>query len=203
MSTLPTRRRRRRRRTHSSAVRRTPEQLRQRRRRRPLGRLELLACAAVAIICVALISLIWIDTARAVQEQTAEVRTRTETMVKAEATILAEQARRELQAIEQSLSILQSAWNTNPQKFDIVTWRTVLPVLTEVADDIFVANEKHIIVQDVVPQAVGQGIGSAYANFANGSLEPIVAIGPRGRRDNGMYVGELGAAGVERQYVMY
>ena len=204
MSVLPSRHGRRRRRSHGSAVQRTPEHLRlRRRRRRSANWQEVLACGAVSVVCAALIALIWINTVRAVRVQADDTRSRAETMVKAEAAILAEEARRELQGIEQSLTILQSAWNTDPEKFDLSTWRSMLPALTGVADDIFVANEKHVIVQDIIPQAVGQGIGSAYANFANGSLEPILAEGDKGRRDTSMLVGELGAAGSERQYVMY
>ncbi|HEY1932818.1 MAG TPA: PAS-domain containing protein [Acetobacteraceae bacterium] len=203
MSVPPGRRRRRRRRTHSSALRRTPEQLRARHHRRAIGKQELLVCGAVAVVCIALIVLIWINTVRASRDEAEDTRVRTEAVVQADANILADQVDHELTEVEQSLTLLQSSWNTNPQAFNLVHWRAVLPVLTNVAQDIFIANDKHIIVQDIIPQAVGQGIGSAYANFANGSLEPIV---PEGQKDAGkteMLEGELGASGVQREYVLY
>lgn len=162
-----------------------------------------MVAGAVAVVCIALIFLIWINTLRAQREQTDDARVRAETVVTADASILADQVLRELNAVEQSLTILQSSWNTNPQAFDLARWHTVLPALTDVAQDIFVANEKRIIVQDIIPQAVGQGIGSAYSNFANGSLEPIHAAGSKESATTTMLEGELGPAGVQRQYVLY
>ena len=163
----------------------------------------MLASSAVAVVCLALIALIWINTVRAVHEESVETRVRAETVVTADATILVDQVRRELNEVEQSLTILQSSWNTNPRAFNLTRWHAVLPVLTDVAQDIFIANEKHIIVQDVMPQAVGQGIGSAYANFANGSLEPISQGGTADDAKTAMLEGELGPSGVQRQYVLY
>ena len=35
--------------------------------------------------------------------------------------------------------------------------------LTAVTDDLFIADERHIIQQDILPQAVGQGVGADHA----------------------------------------
>ncbi|HVC59411.1 MAG TPA: PAS-domain containing protein [Acetobacteraceae bacterium] len=193
---------RQRRNRHGSAVWRSPEQLQQRRQRRRIDTAEILACGAVAVICAALISLIWINTDRAIRAQSDDTRGRVEAAITAQAATLAIQAQHEMLMIDQSLDILQTAWNDNPATFNLAAWRQKMPALTAVADDLFIADNKHLIVQDIIPAAVGQGIGSAYATFANGSLEPIHRFGLHGR-DNGMLVGELGSGGVVRQYLMY
>ncbi|HUB13891.1 MAG TPA: PAS-domain containing protein [Acetobacteraceae bacterium] len=195
-------RRRRRRRRQSSAVMRTPEQLHQHGRHHRISGTQALSCAAIAVICLALIALIWLNTAHAIGEQTDDQRGRVEAAITAQATTLAIQAQHELMMIDQSLSVLQAAWDANPDTFRLDDWRKKMPALTAVADDLFIANAQHIIVQDIVPAAVGQGIGSVYGNFTSGSLEPLKPDSSVGR-DNAMLVGELGSAAVVRQYIMY
>ncbi len=192
----------RQRRRHGSPVRRTPEHLQQNRRRRRVGLAGMAAGGAVVIICIALISLIWINTERGIREQSDDTRGRVEAAITVQATTLAAQVQYDLLMIDQSLTVLQAAWNNNPDLFSLANWRKTMPALTAVTDDLFIANDMHVIVQDINPAAVGQGIGAAYATFANGSLRPIQSNGPRGR-DNAMLVGELGSGGVTRQYLMY
>lgn len=193
---------RRRRRRDSSAVRRTPQQLQQGQRRRRIGTTEALACTAIAVICAALISLTWINTERAVRDQADDASERVEAAISAQAATLATQAQHELQMIDQSLTILQAAWNNDPATFDLAKWQKTMPVLTQVADDLFIANDRHLIVQDIIPAAVGQRVGSTYARFANGSLDAIRPDGPHGP-DNEMLVAELGSGDVVRHYMMY
>ena len=193
--------RRRRRRRHSTSVTRTPEQLRERHRRTRLSTPEALACAGVAIICATLIALIWITTQRAISERYQDTRARVEATVSGQAATLAIQAQHELLMIDQSLAVLQAAWDANPDTFRLDDWRKRMPALTAVSDDLFIANDHHVIIQDIIPAAVGEGIGSAYANFATGSLEPINLTKP-GSAD-AMVIGDLGEFGVIRQYLMY
>ena len=193
---------RRRRRRDASAVRRTPDQLRHTEQVRRVSTGQALACAAIVVICVALIALIWINAERTIDGQTEDMRARAESAVTAQAATLATQAQHELEMIDQSLSVLQAAWQSDPDTFKLSEWRAKMPALAAVTEDLFIADAKHLIVQDINPAAVGQGIGSAYATFANGSLEPIKINGPQAR-DNAIVLGELGTGGVVRQYVMY
>lgn len=184
-----------------SSVLRTPSQLRQSERVQRVSGAQVLGCAAVAVICVALIALIWINTERNIQEQSEEIYGRVEAMITAEDATLTAQAQHELQMIDQSLMVLQAAWNRDPDTFKLADWRKTMPALTEVADDLFIANEQHVVVQDINPAAVGQGIGAAYATFSTGSLEPIRSSSQAGR-DN-LVIGELGSGAITRQYLMY
>jgi PAS domain-containing protein len=170
--------------------------------RRVISTSQIMGCLGVGVICAALIALIWINAERAIRETSDDTRGRVEAALTAQATTLAALAQHELEMIDQSLTVLQAAWDDNPDGFDLGAWRKKMPALTEVSDDLFIANDLHLIVQDINPAAVGQGIGSAYATFASGSLEPIRDAGPQGR-DNSMLVGELGSGGVVRQYLMY
>jgi PAS domain-containing protein len=193
---------RQRRRRPGSVIRRSPDELHQNPIRRRVGTMQALACAAIVVICITMVMLIWINTERAVHEQAEDLRGRVEAAITAQDATLTMQAQHELQMVDQSLSVLQAAWDQDPDTFNLANWRKLMPALTIVTDDLFIANEQHVIVQDINPAAVGQGIGSAYASFANGSLEPILHNGPAGR-DNTMVVGELGAGAVTRQYLMY
>ncbi len=202
MSSSLSSRKRHRRRRRSHVARPTPADLLRQDRQRRISRDVVLACGAIGIVCAALIMLIWINTQRAIHDMADETRARTEAVATGQANILTEEARRELGSIEQSLSILQTAWNTDPDKFDLRKWQAQMPSLTEVSDDLFIANDKHIIIQDILPQAVGQAVGAAYARFGRGTLETIGAEENKGR-DTRVLFGEAAGNGVLRQYLMY
>jgi PAS domain-containing protein len=191
----------RRRRRARAGVRRTPEQLRQEPPRRQLSPSQTLLAGAVVVIAVALIALIWITTGREVQDQYQDAEGRVEAAITAQAATLAVQVRQELLAIDQSLAVLQAAWGKDPDTFNLTQWQKTMPALAKVSQDLFIANDHHIIVQDIIPAAVGQGIGSAYATFGTGSLEPVAISDSIS--DKTMLMEELGDGGVIRQYMMY
>jgi PAS domain-containing protein len=154
---------------------------------------------AVGVTSLALIILIWTLTNRAIDDQAAEVRARTDQQVKGVAFVLAREVQNELHLIDQSLAIIQDDWKKDSDSVDLGAWRKQLTALTDVSDDIFIANERQVIVQDTLPQAVGQGIGSAYVTTPNGSLEMFDSDGTKNAD------GKLpGADRIEaRQFVMY
>lgn len=194
--------RRRRRRRDSSPLVRTPEQLRQPVVRRRVHLAEALGTAAIAVICVALIALIWLNATNVISEQTEDQRNRVEAALTAQVTTLTMQVEHELQQIDQSLAIIQAAYDDNPDLFRLDDWRKKMPALTALSDDVFIANDHRVIVQDILPAAIGQGLGSAYAHLANGSLEPIRLDDPA-VHDGTLVIGELGGDAVTRSYTMY
>jgi PAS domain-containing protein len=154
---------------------------------------------AIGLISLALIALIWTLTARAIEDQDRELRTRTDQQVQSVASALAVEIQDELRLVDQSLAIIQDNWNKNSDSVDLGEWRKQLLALTDVASDIFIANEQGIIVQGTLPQSVGQGFGSAYVTYPNGSLE---AFGPNGTQDiDGKYPSSDKIEA--RQFVMY
>lgn len=195
---------RRRRRTGSSSIRFKPSQLVPAESIRPgqLGKSEFAACAGVSIVALALIALIWIVTGRAIQEQNIEIRERAEQALIGEAATIAEAVTTELKFIDQSLTILQDAWKENSETFDLLAWQKKMPTLLAVADDLFIADDKRIIRQDILPKAVGQGVGAAYVTFPHGSLEQLQSDGTKAK-EFAPHQGQAGAAIDARQYLMY
>jgi PAS domain-containing protein len=194
----------RRRRTGSTSARYRPSQLIPVGSVGPnrIGKAELAACGAVAIVAFALITLIWLLTTRAVQEQQAEMRDRAEHALASHAATIAETVGHELLLIDQSLTVLQSAWKTDSGSVDLTKWQGTMPALMAVADDLFIADEQHIIRQDILPKAVGQGVGSAYVTFPHGSLEQFQSDGKK-EKDSLLLQGDTGQPIEGRQFLMY
>jgi PAS domain-containing protein len=167
-----------------------------------IGRAGLAAGAAVAIVAVALAVLIWIVTIRAVQDQRVEIRDRAEQALAGEAAAMAETIAHELVVIDQSLMILQAAWKENSDSVNLDLWRKQMPALTAVTNDLFICDETHVIRQDILPQAVGQGVGSAYVTFPHGSLEHLASDGSNDR-ESLLLQGDIGAPIDARQFLMY
>ena len=168
-----------------------------------LHRRDLLASAAIAAVALLLATLVWLTTLRAVGEQRIETQARAERMLAAQAATLAEQMRLELVTIDQSLAVLQTAWDEAPDRFRLADWAKRLPALTAVTDDLFIADARQVIVQDILPDAVGQPVGAGYVNFPHGGLDLFERDG-RKARATGTLVGETGQRLIEgRQYLMY
>jgi PAS domain-containing protein len=195
---------RRRRRTGSTSARYHPSQLVPIESVRPgrMGKVELAACGAVAIVAFALIALIWLLTQRAVQDQQVEVRERAEHALSAQAATIAETIGHELLMIDQSLTVLQAAWKADSDSVDLAKWQATMPALTAVTDDLFIADEQHVIRQDILPKAVGQGVGSAYVTFPHGSLEQFQSDGTK-NKDSLILQGDAGEPIDARQFLMY
>jgi PAS domain-containing protein len=169
---------------------------------RRIDRAGMLACAAVAVVVFALTALIWILTIRTAQDQRAEIRDRAEQAMVGEAAAIAETISHELRLIDQSLMVLQAAWKLDSDQVDLVKWQKQMPALTGVADDLFICDEAHVIRQDILPQAVGQGVGAAYVTFPHGSLEHFESDGSNDK-ESLLLQGEIGAPIDARQVLMY
>jgi PAS domain-containing protein len=158
-----------------------------------------LVFAAIGLISLTLIVLIWTLTSRAIDDQVLEIRARTDQQVKSVAFVLAREVQDELQLVDQSLKIIQDDWTKNAGSVDLGAWRKELLALTGVADDIFIANEQGIIVQGTLPQSIGQGFGTAYVTYPNGSLETFEPDGTK--NPDGKAAGEGGIQA--RQFLTY
>jgi PAS domain-containing protein len=200
MSTPP--RRTTRRRVGSTARRYRPSDLAQVSTQPKVSREAILTAIAVSIVGAALIALIWLMAQRSAAEYRVLMRHEVENGLSAQAATLAEKVKLELQVVDQTLTIIQALWNENPGSFRLADWHNRVPALTSVSDDIFIADDKRIIQQDILPQAVGQGIGGAYLPFPHGSLEVFDADGERTRE--GRIVTPTSNATVEaRRYLVY
>jgi PAS domain-containing protein len=196
---------RRRRRTGSTSARFKPSLLVPVESAQParIGKAELAACAAVAVVAFALVALIWIVTIRAVEEQRTEIRDRAEQALVGEAAAIAETVGHELLLVDQSLTIIQAAWKADSDTVDLAKLQKQMPALTEVTDDLFICDDQHIIRQDILPQAVGQGVGAAYVTFPHGSLEQFESDGTKDKESLLLQGGGTGASIDARQFLMY
>ena len=195
----------RRRRTGSTSARFRPSQLVPVESVRPsrMGKAELAAAGAVSISALALIVLIWIVTGRAMQDQNAEIRDRAEQALIGQASTMAETIGHELSMIDQSLTIIQAAWKADSDTVDLAKWQKQFPALLSVADDVFIADERQIIRQDILPNAIGQGVGAAYVSFPHGSLEQYQTDGTKAA-DTLLLQGGAGGAPIDaRQFLLY
>nr|WP_294520276.1 PAS domain-containing protein [uncultured Rhodopila sp.] len=168
----------------------------------PIGAAGVAASAAVAIVALALMALIWMITSRVIQDQGAEIRERAEQSLAGQAATMAETVSHELQMIDQSLMIIQSAWKQDSDSVDLKRWPQKMPALTAVSDDLFISDENHIVRQDILPQAVGQHVGAAYVTFAHGILESFESDGAR-LKDSSLVQVNDGAPIDARQFLMY
>lgn len=162
---------------------------------------ELGASIGIALVTGLLVALIWILTNRTVNEQWTEAREQANRVLTAQAAVLAREVRLELLLIDQSLAIIQAAWKKDSEAVNLQDMKAQLPALTNVANDLFIADERRIIRQDILPAAVGQGIGSAYVNFPHGSLETLDFDG--NKAGSQILVGETGTTVDARRYLMY
>ena len=195
---------RRRRRTGSTSARFRPTLVPVDASRPPrVGKAEILAGGGVTLVVMALIALIWIVTIRAVQDQNAEIQERAEHALEAQAATIAETIGHELLLIDQSLTVIQAAWKQEGQSFQISKWQETMPALFSVADDLFIADDQHVIRQDILPKAVGQGIGAAYVTFPHGSLEQFQSDGTKDRDSLVLMQGDTGQPIDARQFLMY
>jgi PAS domain-containing protein len=171
--------------------------------KRRLDPMEMLSYLAVALIGIMSVVLIWSITERSITEQAIEIRARADLHVKGATTVLARELHDEMTLVDQSISIIQDAWKKDPDTVDLGAWRKQMMALTAVANDIFIANERRIIVQGTLPQSIGQGFGTAYVTYPNGSLETFEPDG--GKSTVGLTAAATALAEPiqARQFLMY
>ncbi len=142
---------------------------------------EVLASIGILVATATLIALIWLIPPRSSEAQQNDLRARIEATVSSQSVVLADEMRRELLGIEQSLRILKQAFQADPDHFDINAWDKQMPALTDVTDDAFVADAQYIIRHDINPAEVGLGIGSQVPGmFGRATDKP--------ERDEGMLI---------------
>lgn len=193
---------RRRKRSHRSADRFSPAQAVRAGRRRSIGTLELLGAGLTFVVAATLIVLVWMITVRTIKEQRTEIRELAQRTLSGQAAVMARDISHELLMVDQSLTILQDAWKADSKSFDLLKWKANMPALAAVTDDLFIADDKRIVQQDILPQAVGQGVATAYVTWPHGSLE---RLGDEpGTTDNSIALPQAGDEPVEaRRFLMY
>lgn len=129
---------------------------------------------AVGIVLVAasLIALTWFATMRAVQVQREDTLARVTATVSNQALTFTEQISRQILSLDQTLRILENAWETNPAQFDLEAWKTRAPALNGLGRDLILADDHGIIRQSTVAEAINQSVASTdyFTAFAQGAV---------------------------------
>jgi PAS domain-containing protein len=164
--------------------------------------MELIGAGVTLVVATALIALVWLVTVRTINEQRTEIRELAQRTLSGQAAVIARDISFELLMVDQSLTILQDAWKTDSKSFDLARWKANMPALAAVTDDLFIADETHRVQQDILPQAVGQGVASAYITWPHGSLE---RLGDEpGNIEDSIGLSQSGKSPVEaRRFLMY
>jgi PAS domain-containing protein len=179
-------RNKRRRRRRSEQARAVPERRLPPRRTTLTRTTEIVASVGVFAAALALIALVWISELRSVAAFHNEIQARVEATVSGQALVLATEVRRELLGVEQSLKLLKQAFQANADHFDIQAWAAQMPALTDVTDEVFVADNEYIIEQDTNKASVGLGLGANLGDIDSPVTErnesEQLVIGPTSER---------------------
>jgi signal transduction histidine kinase/FixJ family two-component response regulator len=150
---------------------------------------------AVGIILVAasLIALTWVATVRAVQVQREATLARVTATLSNQALTFTEQISRQILSLDQTLRILENAWETNPGQFDLEAWKSRAPALNGLGRDLILADDHGIIRQSTVVEAINQSAANLdyFIAFARGTTPP-----------NRLYVGPASIGPVMREWHM-
>ena len=112
----------------------------------------------IVLFAAVLITLTWAVTLRAINAERTENIARVTATVSNQALTFSEQISRQLLALDQTLRIMENAWETNPQQFDLEAWKARTPALTGLGQDLILADGHGIVRQSTVSEAINQDI---------------------------------------------
>lgn len=154
-----------------------------------VGQITALLGAVAAIIT--LIAVTWVGTFTATYSQRAEANARLAADAASQALTYEDDVQRDLLEVNQTLRVLAHAWEADPAQFHLLPWRDQLVALNAISPDIFITDERGIIRDDTVPEAVG-------SNVANSDY--FRALAERIFDDGKMYIGPSTMGGLVREW---
>ena len=152
-----------------------------------------LGAAGIVLAAASLIALTWIGTLRAVDAQRAENTARVEATLNNQALTFTEQINRQILALDQTLRILVTVWETSPRRFDLEAWRTQAAVLNGLSRDMVLTDENGIVRQSSVVEAINQNVSNlAYFRALAQQADPA----------DHMFIGPASIGSIMRQWHM-
>jgi signal transduction histidine kinase/ActR/RegA family two-component response regulator len=152
-----------------------------------------IAAAGIVVTAVCLIALTWIGTTQAIYAQRLENTARVTATLANQALTFTEQINRQILALDQTLRILVTAWETNPRHFDLEAWRNQAVVLNGLSRDMVLTDKNGIIRQSSVNEAINQNAsGQDYFAALADPSDPGLH----------MYIGPATIDGIMRQWHM-
>nr|WP_294524815.1 PAS-domain containing protein [uncultured Rhodopila sp.] len=154
---------------------------------------HLIGACGIVLAAALLIALTWIGTLRAVQAQRQENAARVSATLNNQALTLTEQINRQLLALDQTLQMLVTAWQTNPNGFDLEAWRSQAVVLSGISRDMVLTDEKGIVRQSSVIPAINADVSG---------VDFFVDLAAPGPRPDEMFIGPASIGTIMRQWHM-
>lgn len=134
----------------------------------------------VFAVAATLIAGTWTGTLRAIHQQRQDTRARVETTLSSQAASFSEQFNRQIDAIDQALRFLASAWAQDPAHFDLAFWRQHAVALAGLSQDMVLAGPDGVIRQCSVGEAIGQSVTGLdyFRTLSDPDSEDGLFIGP-------------------------
>jgi hypothetical protein len=128
--------------------------------------------AGIVVVAASLIALTWTATLRAVRAERNETIARVTATVSNQALTFAEQINRQILALDQTLRILESAWESNPAQFDLEAWKSRTPALGGLGQDLILTDENGIVRQSTMVDAINRNIANLdfFVTFSQGTV---------------------------------
>jgi signal transduction histidine kinase/CheY-like chemotaxis protein len=155
-----------------------------------------LAGIVIVLAAASLIALTWFGTFNAIGAQRAETSARIASTVANQAQAFSEQIGRHILALDQTLRGMRRAWEANPGQFNLESRRGDSLVLNGISRDMLLVDERGIIRQSSVPEAVGQSAGDRdFFNFARAHQTE-----PNGLHPDTLFIGGAAIDAIMRQW---
>ncbi len=123
-----------------------------------LHRRGLRGAALLVAAAVILIGLTWLGTWGATEAEEREARARVAADVSNQALVFEDQLRRELLVLDQTLRILEHAWEADPGGFDLQGWKQRALALPDLTLQLFVTDANGIIRSSTRPELIGNDV---------------------------------------------
>src|SRR5689334_14819792 len=121
---------------------------------------HLVGALGVILTAIGLIALTWIGTIRAIHVQRLENVARVDATLTNQALTMAEQINRQLLALDQTLRMVVSAWESNPTTFDLEALRRQAVVLNGINRDLILTDAAGIVRQSSVVPAINLDVSA-------------------------------------------
>ena len=101
-----------------------------------------MALIGIVAVTVILIALTWLGTISATLTDHAGTAASIDADVASQAALFVEQVEVDLLEVDQTLRVLAHGWETDPDHFRLLSWRSNLVLLNEISPDVFIADER-------------------------------------------------------------
>lgn len=125
----------------------------------PLRALRQVGPGLIVAASALIIAFVWYGAYSAVVAHRTASLARIETTIQSKADLLAQELQRDLLVTDQSLHILEVAWQHNPGRFDFDLWRRQVLALTGLSLQIFLADRNGVIRYSSRPALIGSYVG--------------------------------------------